>query len=74
MKLQEAVNAFISKCWMNGNPCTVQPKFKETYVIDGKDYKFTQEVYEEICKDDRVKITNVNDKSVNIMGIEGMSD
>lgn len=69
--ISEAAYAFISRCFESNKTKSIQPYFDQKYTLNGKDYKFTREVFEEIEKSGYVKVKYINSKFVSLVGIEG---
>lgn len=70
MKLSEAAEMFINRCYINDTPVVIQPMFSEKYEINGKTYKFTKEVCQEMKGSGRIKLLYENEVCVNLMGIK----
>lgn len=69
----EVVNAFISRCYHDDKIMIIKPFFNETYIINDKKYKFTEELLNELHTSNRVNIVRKTEKYAIICGIEGMN-
>lgn len=68
-KLSETANILISLCWKNGQPMSIVPYFDVKFEYNDKNYKFTNDVLEEIRSTGLVKIAGENKHSVVLTGI-----
>lgn len=71
MSLSESAKLYLSLCWRDGEIRSIHPIFGEKYLFGEKSIKFTEEIYDEMEKSGRVKVTR-SEKSANITGKEGV--
>ncbi|RXZ77931.1 hypothetical protein EBB07_28125 [Paenibacillaceae bacterium] len=66
--MDSTVDAFVSKCFNNGEVRSISPVLNNVYTINGIEYIFTEEVLENILKKDDV-IVKVTEKNVIVTGL-----
>ncbi|MBU7315962.1 hypothetical protein [Paenibacillus oleatilyticus] len=70
----EAAQFFMDRCYEGKQIRSIHPYFNVKYEFENKKYIFTRELLDEIIQSGKVKATYVGDKSVNLVGIEGMNE
>ncbi|TVY09834.1 hypothetical protein FPZ49_10690 [Paenibacillus cremeus] len=72
--LSESALAFISRCFHGNEIRVINPIINEKYIINNVKHTLTGEVIDEMIASNRVKLLFKNEKTANIIGIEGMHE